>query len=64
MPRKGDLPSATGLCTCSCVKGIMYKKLWESLLGFGVTGIMRMDIKYYCVSVCLSILKFRIIVSF
>ena len=57
MPRKWDLSSSTGLCTCSCVKGIMYKILWESLLGFGVTGIMRMDIKYQCVyvSVCLSV---------
>ena len=57
MLRKGDLPSATGLCTYSCVKGIMYKKLWASLLGFGVTGIL--NVNGYkisvCVCVCLSV---------
>ena len=32
----------------------MYKLVWEALLGFGVTGIMRMDITYQCVSVGFS----------
>ena len=32
----------------------MYKLVWEALLGFGVTGIMRMDITYQCASVGFS----------